>query len=310
VSLLQGRWGSIEGANAIHDAERAVKELGIMLRPVLVELLGAPSPVEPSFGMVPLVLATATITAAARIELLNEVLQRLSEMVRARRRDPASKSPDLEAICLEASSKAVQRISDHQAAIAAAEAAAVAAVAASMGSRPPLQATAIAGQKTALDMQPGGDPKKPKATRQKEKRAAAAAAAPTAPHAPAPPAAPAAAPAAPRQPGQVKVKQEPIDLTKLKKGAGISVVLDRMGGGLVEIIDRLHSDANPGTPVQQLPCPWAAGPGKCRAALVNKCGKCTFGAQPDAAVLSAAKALCTPGFLATLPTDAPMVMAN
>jgi hypothetical protein len=84
----------------------------------------------------------------------------------------------------------------------------------------------------------------------------------------------------------------------------IVAMLDRKGGGVVEILDRLHAQAAPGKPTSDLPCGWLAATGRCRLAATDKCVKCRNGAAPDPALLAKVKAACTERFLERLTKDA------
>ena len=86
---------------------------------------------------------------------------------------------------------------------------------------------------------------------------------------------------------------------------------DRKGGGLVEILDRLHHFQAPTTGTDKFPCAWRAATGECRTHADPKktCRKCENGAKPLAKVLSLAKAACRADFLAKVPPTSAVATA-
>ena len=86
---------------------------------------------------------------------------------------------------------------------------------------------------------------------------------------------------------------------------------DRKGGGLVEVLDRLHHFQAPSTTTDKFPCAWMAAAGECKTHADPKktCRKCENGAKPLAAVLSRAKAACRADFLAKIPPTSAVATA-
>ena len=82
----------------------------------------------------------------------------------------------------------------------------------------------------------------------------------------------------------------------------IIVLCDKVGGGLVEILDRLHHFAAPTESTDKFPCAWRAATGKCstHSDPAKSCRKCENQAVPKAEVLSRAKAACSAALLRKL----------
>ena len=78
--------------------------------------------------------------------------------------------------------------------------------------------------------------------------------------------------------------------------ASIISLCDKKGGGLVEVLDRLHHFASPTLSTDKFPCPWLAATGKCSTHVdpARTCRKCEHGAVHSAEILSKAKAAVAP----------------
>jgi disulfide bond formation protein DsbB len=85
---LLGRWGTITGALALGDAERAMRAFSAILITIMCTVGGAPAPSEPTLGLVPLIQATACLDDTTRISLLDECFERIFQQ-----HPPASSHP-------------------------------------------------------------------------------------------------------------------------------------------------------------------------------------------------------------------------
>ena len=307
-----GRWGSTSGPLAYSDAERTARTFAPLLVTLCHDVGGGPAPVDPTYGLLPLVQATSALQDSERAALMQEVLEKLSDAHHAVRRSADATPADAEAIFLLARSTAIKPLLDISQARRAGAAAAQAAIAA----LPPHQAggkrgsDALAGA-PGTDGQPGkpGD-KKSRGAQQREKKAkekaeaeqkaaAAAAGTSTAPLAP-----PAPAPLASGALVQTRVPSAKRLAHPAQGEPGPDTVGAKctgQGDGCVEMVERLSQRENPDTPVHELPCGWHAMDGECKNLAQGKCKKCAFGATASAATLSAVKAACRADFFAKLP---------
>jgi hypothetical protein len=254
------------------------------------------------------------------MELLNEALERIGQEHQLRRQDPDAPPADGEAIFMDATRSGVQPIADAAANMQAGERAGAAAgiaaaaeycaaFAAGLGTgkrAPPISPVSPApqaGVELVAKKQKRGAKDKAKtaltgilaggaassaiviAGSTPESAAAAGAAA-----------AAAAAAAAPR----AGAKIEPFAAGEPKANS-ITDKLDKAGGGLVEVLDRLHAAENPQARVSDFACPWMSTNGSCRDGDNSKCKKCANKTRHSAAVLSTAKAACTAELLNSLP---------
>ena len=250
---------------------------------------------------------------------------------RSRRVYASAEPADAEAIFLDCMTHAVQPVEQSDAAVAAARVAgaeaAAAAIAAHVGKRPaePKQtpvpgspslskkqrkdaataarAVATAGSSAATGIQLAGAPAAPPSA---AAAAASAAAAATAGAGGAPLVGPGAI--VPAKPKVVKI--EPFQAGEPAAGL-VTTKIDKAGGGLIEVIDRLHFNHHGGkVGMSQMPCPWVCATKTCpNLVKATGCNKCTNKAQPVASVMSVAKAACTPAFLASLPADSAVATA-
>ena len=307
---IVGRWGTMSGPLSYGDCERTARVFGPMLVLMHVDVSGGPPPGDPTCGLLALVQASATLGDAERTALLQEALERLAQQHQRRRVDPDAKPADPEAIFLDARLNAVQAISDASASARAGAAAGAAAAAAAMASftaavgkgtsrKAPADPPATPPDPAGTDGKGADGKKRVREERRKENKKRAAAlvdlttgTASTAlvvdPAAAATAVAATAARAALSKSFAPPVKFEPFAAGEPAAGS-ISKVLDKAGGGLVEILDRLHF-AEIGT--DALPCGWFAALGRCRDHEDPKatCRKCTGGLPAMPAVLSRAKA--------------------
>ena len=317
-SAILGRWGTLTGPLAYGDCERAARLFGPLLVVLQVDLAGGEpaSEGDDTLGLLPLVQATAGISDEARGLLMQEAVERFSLQHHQVRANALAKPADPEAIFLDAQVHAVQPISDAAASVQAGAAAGAAAAKAAIDAH---KAGLAAGAPTPV----AGEPASKWADKRKADRDAKRLAKKQTVTAPAPAAAPAPAPAAqgtqlalppagapPIKP-KVQVKQwEPF---ASGEPAANSIVdwCDKKGGGLVEILDRLHHFQAPTTSTDKFPCAWKAAAGECRTHADPKktCRKCENGTKPLAAVLSLAKAACRADFLAKVPPTSAVATA-
>ena len=316
-SAILGRWGTLSGPLAYGDCERAARLFGPLLVTIQVELAGG-APVsegDSTLGLLPLVQATAGISDEARGLLMQEAVERFALQHHEVRSNSLAKPADPEAIFLDAQVHAVQPISDAaasvQAGAAAGAAAAKAAIDAHKATLAPAAAPPIAGDGSTKWSD------KRKADRDAKRLAKKQSLTAPAP-APAPPS-PAGGPnqlALPTLPPPVikpKVQVKQWEPFASGEPAADSIVdwCDRKGGGLVEILDRLHHFQAPTTGTDKFPCAWRAATGECRTHADPKktCRKCENGAKPLAKVLSLAKAACRADFLAKVPPTSAVATA-
>ena len=316
-SAILGRWGTLTGPLAYGDCERAARLFGPLLVVLQVDLAGGEpaSEGDDTLGLLPLVQATAGISDEARGLLMQEAVERFSLQHHQVRANALAKPADPEAIFLDAQVHAVQPISDAAASVQAGAAAGAAAAKAAIDAH---KAGLAAGAPTPVAGEPAKWADKRKADRDAKRLAKKQTMT-----APAPAAAPAPAPAAqgtqlalppagapPIKP-KVQVKQwEPF---ASGEPAANSIVdwCDKKGGGLVEILDRLHHFQAPTTSTDKFPCAWKAAAGECRTHADPKktCRKCENGTKPLAGVLSLAKAACRADFLAKVPPTSAVATA-
>ena len=312
-AAILGRWGSTTGPLAYGDCERAARIFGPMLVMLQVDIAGGPpaSDGDNTLGLLPLIQATAGISDEARSALLQEAVERFALQQHEVRVNPTAKPADPEAIFLDAQIHAVQPISDAAASVQAGAAAGAAAAKAAIdahnvankGSKAP--AVALPGAATAS---PATWADKRKADRDAKRQAAkkqasggtststAIAVVPAPPQPAAAKPAPAAAPTG--APGGVNVQVKQWEPFAAGEPAAASIVslCDKKGGGLVEVLDRLHHFASPAVPTDKFPCPWLAATGRCstHADPAKTCRKCEHGAVHSADILSKAKAAVAP----------------
>ena len=80
--------------------------------------------------------------------------------------------------------------------------------------------------------------------------------------------------------------------------------------GIIDAIDRLHAEANPGAKPHELPCAWPALKGECRRKKDRgSCPKCDNSASIDPAVLSKVKALLSADALSKLDANCALAQA-
>jgi hypothetical protein len=310
-----GRWGLMDGPLAYADCERAAVGFAPLLITAIHEIAGGPAPVEPTLGLVPLVQATVGLTDVARTILLDEAFERISQAHHARCSDPSLPPADPEAIFLDCRMRAVAPIESTADAEASGAAAGIKAATAL------LQSAGLLGKRP--EPAPTGTPpveeQRSKAQKRKDRKTAAdllkgSLALPLQP------AALAAAPAAtglaalavaakPTPSGGGK----PLPLAAGEPAPGSisekAGLLDKKGGGLVEVLDRMHFALDTSQRIDLLPCGWMAALAKCDAHAAGKCPKCKNGTAPDASVLSRGKAACCPALLAKLPVGSAVATA-
>ena len=317
-SAILGRWGTLTGPLAYGDCERAARLFGPLLVILQVELAGGEpaSEGDDTLGLLPLVQATAGISDEARGLLMQEAVERLALQHHQVRVNVLAKPADPEAIFLDAQVHAVQPISDAAASVQAGAAAGAAAAKA-----------AIDAHKVSLSTSPAapaaGAPAATWADKRKADRDAKRLGKKQAVVVPAPAAAPAAAAAAPStqlalapaaappSKPKVQVKQWEPFASGEPSANSITDWCDRKGGGLVEVLDRLHHFQAPSTTTDKFPCAWMAAAGECKTHADPKktCRKCENGAKPLAAVLSRAKAACRADFLSKIPPTSAVATA-
>ena len=309
VSIV-GRWGTMTGPLAYGDCERAARVFGPLLSLLHTDVAGGPPPSDATCGLLALVQASATLGDKERTALLQEALERFAQQHQRCRVDPEAKPADPEAIFVDARLHAVQPISDAAASARAGAAAGAAAAAAAMasftaavakgGPRKPPATPPDTPPSTAVGVDGKADPKGSKRAREERRKEAkkkavaqvdltAAASPPTSTALSVDPAAAgSAAGAALAKSFAPPVKFEPFVAGEPAANT-IKKVLDKAGGGLVEVLDRLHfaeigSDA--------MPCGWYAALGRCRDHEDPNaiCRKCVGGVPAMPKVLSRAKA--------------------
>ena len=321
-AAILGRWGTTSGPLAYGDCERAARIFGPMLVTLQVDIAGGPPAPDGdnTLGLLPLIQATAGISDTARSALLQEALDRFALQHREVRVNPTAKPADPEAIFLDAQVNAVQPISDAAASVQAGAAAGAAAAKSAIDAHNASLKTGRAATAVAL---PGAAVVAPTSWGEKRKADRAAArlakkqdtsgtSSSTALVVAAPPPQPAAVQPPPAAPSKgaaggatVQVKQwEPFAAGE-PAAASIVSLCDKKGGGLVEVLDRLHHFASPNLSTDKFPCPWLAATGKCstHADPAKQCRKCENGAVHSAAILSKAKAAVATS-LRLVPTSA------
>ena len=318
-----GRWGTVSGPTAMADAERAMRNFAPLYIALCHEINGCPAPVDPTYGLVPLIQSTACLEDAARISLLDEAFERISQDQQRSRRQAGAKKADPEATFMLAM-QAVKPISDHAASQEAGRQAGEAAARAmfqqlSPGQKRPLPATSGGDQPDAGT----GTPKLTNAQKRRERdakraqaRADAAAAAGTSSQLVPAAGATAANPLQLTGPGAKTgpppvagakaggLKLEPLQLAEVKP-ASISRLMLKDGTGLVEIVDRLHQTLMPTAGQHELPCGWMAAAGECKPRDGQPCRKCAKQIAPDPRVMAAVKAGCKPELLTFMTTKYP-----
>ena len=326
VKPTQGRWGTMDGPLAYADCERAAVAFAPLLIMALHEVAGGPPPAEPTLGLVPLVQATVGITDEARIELLDEALEKVSQAHHARCSNPSLPPADAEAIFLDCRTRAVMPIESTADASAAGAAAGVAAATAI------LEAAGLLKKRTAAEVPLPEDgvvaqTGKTKTQQRKERKTAGAKKVAEPPPSPGAAAPVAATPAAVGKAAAAALGSAIVIAPKTSDGGtkpaplaagepqpgSISVkdgLLSKTGMGLVEMMDRMHFAASTDKRVNALPCGWLAALGTCKANSQGNCPKCKIGTPPDADVLSRAKAACCAELLAKLPVAGAVASAN
>ena len=317
-SAIIGRWGTLKGPLAYGDCERAARIFGPLLITLQVDLAGGPpaSGNDETLGLLPFVQATVGLSDEARSALMQEAVERFSLQHREVRLSAVAKPADPEEIFLDAQINAVQPITDSAASVQAGAAAGAAAAKAAIDAHSAsLKKPAAAVVKTGPDAPTWAEKRKAErdAKRLAAKKQSVSGAAP-----PAPSSAPLAAAAAQSAGGQLTVAvaqssgQPPPPRVQVKQwepftsgepcADSITVLCDRAGGGLVEILDRLHHFAAPNESTDKFPCAWRAATGKCstHADPAKTCRKCENQAAPKADVLSRAKAACSAALLRKL----------
>jgi hypothetical protein len=260
----------------------------------------------------------------ARVALINEALERISQQHQLRLNDPNAEPADPEAIFLDAAVNAVKPISDAAASVRAGAAAGEAAAAAFFATLDPNKKRPIAAVTSPLgspSKAADGDGPKPKNLKRQERRQAEAArkaaAAGTTPATALNVAAPSiftntAVPQITHVPPAAAAnkapKLEPLAAGDPKPGT-IVTFLDQKGSGLVEILERIHQMENPTKRIHELACGWATGVGNCRNSASKGCAKCDNKATASPAALSRAKAACSVALMAKLDPAAPVKMA-
>ena len=317
-SAIVGRWGTLKGPLAYGDCERAARIFGPLLITLQVDLAGGPPPSsnDVTLGLLPFVQATVGLSDEARSALMQEAVERFSLQHREVRLSIEAKPADPEEIFLDAQINAVQPITDSAASVQAGAAAGAAAAKAAIDAH-------SASLKAAKPAAPAGKPnadgptwaEKRKAEREAKRLAKKqAGAGVTLPAPPAAPVAPAALPAGGQltvavvpatgtaPPPKVQVKQWEPFASGQPSADSITVLCDKVGGGLVEILDRLHHFAALTETTDKFPCAWRAATGKCstHSDPAKTCRKCENQAAPRAEVLSRAKAACTAALLRKL----------
>ena len=113
---LLGRWGTITGALALGDAERAMRAFSAILITIMCTVGGAPAPSEPTLGLVPLIQATACLDDTTHISLLDECyFERIFQQHQLRLSDSSAAPADPEAVFLDATANAVKPLADQAA---------------------------------------------------------------------------------------------------------------------------------------------------------------------------------------------------
>ena len=107
--------------------------------------------------------------------------------------------------------------------------------------------------------------------------------------------------------GGGKTAAGPLKPSELE-GLTIGTLLDKKGGGLVEIIERLQEGA--GVEAAAIACGWVACKGKCLKGENGECGRCRNGGTVSSEVLVAARGVAKQKLLQTLPADAPIMKAK
>jgi hypothetical protein len=312
-AAILGRWGTTTGPLAYGDCERAARIFGPMLILLQVDIAGGPpaSDGDETLGLLPLIQATAGISDESRSALLQEAVERFALQQHEVRVNPTAKPADPEAIFLDAQIHAVQPISDAaasvQAGAAAGAAAAKAAIdahnAANKASKVPavaLSGAAAAASTTWAEKRKAErDAKRLAAKKQSTAGASTSTAIVVASPTPQPASgkpAPAAAATTATGGGNVQVKQWEPFASGEPAAASIISLCDKKGGGLVEVLDRLHHFASPTLSTDKFPCPWLAATGKCSTHVdpARTCRKCEHGAVHSAEILSKAKAAVAP----------------
>jgi hypothetical protein len=313
-----GRWRLAAGDLSYGDSERAARLFGSLLSDILCTVGGAPPPAEPTMGLLPLVQSTQQLSDAARMELLNEAFERIGQEHQLRRQDADAAPVDGEAIFMDATKSGVQPISDAAANMQAGEKAGAAAgvaaaaeycaaFAASLGAGKrappsPVSPAPQAGVEQVKKKLRGGTLAKEKARAALAGIVAGGAASSAIVIAGATVSATAAGTAAAGAFTKVNTatKMEPFAAGE-PKADSITTKLDKLGGGLVEVLDRLHVAENPQAKISELACPWMSTNGSCRDGDKGACKKCSNKTQHSAATLSTAKAACSADLLNSLP---------
>jgi hypothetical protein len=311
---ILGRWGTVTGALALGDAERAMRMFAPILVTILCTVGGAPPPSEPTLGLVPLIQATACLDDATRISLLDECFERIFQQHRLRLSNPLAPPADPEAVFFDAAANAVKPLADQaasqRAGTQAGREAAQAFLATTTGTS--LKRGLATTQPVPGQLAPTLSP----LSKKERKAAKAAAAAPTglvnpaastppslgsataavaAPaglllQAPIPPApAPGGPPAAgsPRKvPGGAKL--EPLAPADVGSDS-ILRLIGNDGSSLIECIDRMHHYLQPAVPQSELPCAWMVAVNRCKPKGGATCTKCLHGGKPNPDVIAAAK---------------------
>jgi hypothetical protein len=286
-----------------------------LMASLMIDVGGFAEPVDPTFGMVPLIESMVSISDAARVDLFDEAFERIGQAWQACRLDPEAPLPSPETVFNEARRNAVAPIADADASARAGREAGRAAAAEYMAQH---TGTTGAAKRTDPDAPADGSAAalaKAAATKTRnEKRSerrkllkqvkdgGVTKAAPGG-------GAPAAA-AADKAAADGKPTLHAAIVAADVGPNSVSVLLDKGGGGLVEILDRLHLGEAPSSALGELPCGWKAALGSHRVKPGGKaCNKCAHGAEASATVLTAAKGGCTSELLAKLPADSPVANA-
>jgi hypothetical protein len=306
-SLSLGVWGTTTGATAQIDMVTAMERLAPLLRIASVEIGGAPSPSDESFGLVTLAKKARSVELTVANAFWQQFFAKAATLAKAARADPSAPPLNWEALALEGATLALDPMANAEDAAAAGRKAALEAISSRRGSGGGGGGGGGGGDDDDAAGKKRGsnkDRKKERSLaradkRRKEEQVAKAAA---------PGAAPAAATATAAGDTTTAVIS-PFDAKLLQPNSiKCFVTKSRDGTGLVEMFDRCHKHSQPGVPRERAPCAWRLVKDGCHAHSEGKCPRC---AQPspasaDAGICAKLLAACTDnmkGKLAALPSS-------
>ena len=289
-SRARGVFGSPSGPTAPADRERALGVLGPIMHSLHATALGGRPAVGGALdlGLTELGHAAHNLDEARQKELFEDLFAVWRADACAARRDEKAQRPDLAAAVFTSQHGVIARIESLQEAVSAGKEAAEGVLA----------AAGRGGGPKRTNSDDDADGKKSSSAKRRDRKKKAPGAGSPAP-APAPAAAGSPAPAPAPAPAQGAGPR-----LKVASASNLIQVWTGKAGnteGIIDAIDRLHTEATPGAKAHELPCAWPAIKGECkRKKDKGSCPKCDNRATIDPAVLSAVKALLSADALSKL----------